>query len=145
MLHLGREVTVKALGREWTLSRASLGLVRAFRDWVKGREADPPGYLGGLPEEYFRLLPKEEQLERVKRAESVNKQLRGFTLGCPLAKEHLGTEEGAAAFLRLLLLEHHPDVTDEIAFAVAVEAGEQLQGAFQEANGKLPGGGAGNS
>jgi hypothetical protein len=142
MLNTGSETTVQALGQSWTISKLHLlKVTREFCLWVRDRLPDPIGDIG---EKYFNLLPPEEQTARVKAAESIKRQLKCFTLGCDLAREYMTTEEGAAKFLQLLLLHHHPDMTVEKAFEIAMDAGEGvIQQALSRAQGDVGSGGNG--
>lgn len=134
VLQLGKETTIQALGKTWTIGRLELRVVREFRDWLKDRLVDPLA----IGEQYFRLLPPEEQLARVKEAEAIGRDLKGFSLQCDLARKALATEEGAAKLVQLLLQAHHPDVTMDEAFLVCQEAGPQLERAMASASGSLP-------
>lgn len=135
MLSLGQESTVEALGRTWRLSRLELRVIREFRDWIKQREGDPFARCDG---KWFDKLPAEEQVRRVKEAESVAEQLRCFTLQCELAKKWTATEEGIGKLGQLMLREYQPGVTEEQAFAIFQEVGGQMQKAMAEAAGEMP-------
>lgn len=134
MLSLGKETTVEALGRTWRLGRLELRVIREFRDWIAAKVGDPFAKV----ERVLKFLDKEEGLKRIKEAESIADQLEGFSLQCPLAIQYRQTEEGMAILFRGMLRQHHPDVTDEQAFAVLQAAGEKSQGIVADAQGNLP-------
>lgn len=141
MLNTGLETTIHALGQSWTISRLELRITRDFRDWIKTQITDPLA----IGEKFFAMLPAEEQIARVKEAEAIKRDLQSFSLNCDLAKQFMATEEGAAKFLQLLLKQHHPEVTEEQAFSIAMEAGPQLEKAIAAAQGKMPHSGNGAS
>jgi hypothetical protein len=142
MLNTGTDTTIHALGEEFIVSKLHLlKVTREYCEWIKDRLPNPVEDIG---EQYFKLLPPEEQLARIKEAEKIKRQLKCFTLTCDLAKEYLSTEEGAAKFLQLLLVHHHPDMTVEKAFQIAMDAGEaEIQRAFSRAQGSVASGGNG--
>lgn len=131
MLNLGKETML--LGK-WRVSRLGLRVIREFKDWVTDKLPDPMG----LGEQYFKLLPPEEQLARLKQAEYQNDALRNFTMKGALAQEYLNTEEGAAKFAQLMLKKHHPNITEEDAFDIFQEAKADIENIIAEAEGKVP-------
>lgn len=133
MLNLGKETRIKAMGKTWTIGRLELAVIRDFKAWIM--EHLPPT---AMPRELFESLPREEQVERYREQEWLAKQLACFSIQGDLAKRYLATEEGLAAFGRLLLRAHHPDVTDEEAFQVFQEAGPELARVMQDAAGEIP-------
>jgi hypothetical protein len=135
MLKLGKEHVVEALGQKWTFGRLSLAVIRAFRDWIEQQLPDPMA----MGEKFFNLLPPDEQLARVKAAESTKQQLKCFTLKSDLAKEYMGTEQGAAKLVQLLLQKHHPDVSEDDAFLILQDIGPQLAEILSGARGEAPG------
>jgi hypothetical protein len=143
VLKLGKETTVNALGKTWTIDRPELKVIRGFRDWIEEQLPDPMA----IGEKYFAMLPPEEQLRRVKEAEDAKHQLKCFTLQSPLAKQYMAMEEGAAKLTQLLLQKHHPDVTVEEAFMVLQEIEPQLGKILADGRGEVPGAGpvSGNS
>jgi hypothetical protein len=130
----GRPFQVTALGKVWTLSRISIDMIFAFRDFIKSRLPNP---LEGPIAKVFDRLPVEEQIARVKKAESIGEQLACFSMQSDLAQEYLRKEEGQAQWAKLWLQEFHPDVDLPTAFAVFVEASDQLARAFEVAQGQI--------
>lgn len=137
----GRPFQITALGKTWTLSRIGLDMIFAFRDFIKSRLPNP---LEGPIAKVFDKLPLEEQIARVKKAEQIGNELACFSMQSDLAQEYLGKEEGQAQWAKLWLNEFHPDTDLAMAFAVFVEASDQLAKAFEVTQGtmKSPGQGA---
>lgn len=135
MLNNGRASEITALGKKWTVGRFELRILREFRKWVLERLDDPTS----IDKELFKLLPVEEQLSRVKQAESDKRDLKNFSSNCPLFKRFVATEEGAAEFARLMFSAHHPDMTAELALQIFIEAQDQFAAAVLAAQGSLPG------
>jgi hypothetical protein len=139
MLQLGQDTKVQALGREYTVSRLELRIVRAFKDYVAGIIGDP---FAQVNDRYFDLLCREEQLAVLKQAKQDRDDLACFSLHCPLAKRFLEREEGIAVLGRLMLRKHHPDITEDEAFNVWLALGqEQLNAAMASAAGEPVGNG----
>jgi hypothetical protein len=107
-------------------------MVFEFRDWIKTKLVDP---LAGPIAKVFDKLPVEEQIERVKEAEKITKQLNCFSMSSALAKEHLSYEEGIAKFGEIWLRQHHPDIDSKTAFLVMQEVMPELAKAFPGDNG----------
>lgn len=140
MHNFGKETTVQAHGRSWKLARLDLGVIRGFRDWVREQLGD----YGAVAERFIDKLPADKAMQLVKDVSEVEKQLRGFTLQCPIAQQYLATESGAAKLVHLLLVKHQPEATEDDAFAIVVELGqEELRKKLEEAKGEVPGGNAG--
>jgi len=134
MLQLGQDTKVTALGKEWTISRLELRIVRAFKDYIAGIVGDPYAQIN---DRLFDLLPREEQLAMLRQAKQDKEDLACFSLNCSLAKRFLQMEEGIAVFGQLMLQKHHPDITQEDAFDVWLSIGqEQMQKALASAAGE---------
>jgi len=141
MLQLGQDTKVNALGKEYTISRLELRIVRAFKEYVAGIVGDPYAQIN---DRLFDLLPKEEQLAMLRQAKQDKDDLACFSLNCPLAKRFLQMEEGIAVFGQLMLKKHHPDVTQEEAFDVWLSVGQkELNKAIATAAGEPVGNEAG--
>lgn len=137
----GRPFDINALGKTWRLSRISLDMIFAFRDFIKSRLPNP---LNSSIMNVFDKLPVEEQISRVKRAEAIANEFACFSMRSELAQEYLHKEEGQAQWAKLWLQEFHPDVDLTMAFNIFVEASDQLAKAFETTQGqiKTPGQGA---
>lgn len=135
MLKLGEEQEIQTPdGRRWRLSRLELRHVRAFREWVETRIGDP----FQVVERFLGKLDDSQLMPLLKEAEQVKHQLRAFSMGCPLAIEHLGTEEGVTYLVSLLLARHHHPVVEEDAWEVALEVDRRRAEVLERAQGKLP-------
>lgn len=103
-------------GRYARLGRLRLSVLRSFRDWVAELVADP----FEVVERWIDRVPAEETVRQLRQAEDVRDQLRYFSLACPLATRLLGTEEGLAKLLHLLMLERDQKATEDDAFELAL-------------------------
>lgn len=121
-------------GREWTLGRLEVRLVRAFGVWVAKQEGDPFMYV----ERYLGKISEAAIMPYFKEAEDTARQLKAFSLACPVARKHLSREEGVAEFYRLLLSAKHPSVTEEDALYVAINDKASLAEAIEHAEGSPP-------
>lgn len=135
MLKLGEEQVIQTPdGREWTLSRMELKVIRAWREYVQKREGDPftivDRYLGRVKDELLMPLLKD--------GEEVKHQLACFSLGCPLSQRHIATEEGLSYLVGLLLKKAHPQATEEDAYAVADAVNRRLAEVLETAGGEVP-------
>lgn len=118
--------------REWTVGRVEIRVIRAFRDWIAERLGDP----FAAAERWVDKLPPEQAVLMVREAEQTRDQLASFSLGCPLARRFLATEEGQAVLFQLLLEPAHPDVTEEEAWRVAQALGEKAAEVLAKASGE---------
>lgn len=140
-MDLGREVEIEAGGRTWRLGRLTVDVLFGFRDWIKDQVGDPFARLDRVLDR----LPKEEALAAIREADDVCRQLERFSMQCPLAREWMNTELGAARMFQLLLLRHHPQATMDDGLLVAMELGRrgQVEAALARSQGSA-GGGPGN-
>jgi hypothetical protein len=137
VLQLGQDTTITALGKEWTISRLELRIVRAFKEYVASIVGDP---YSQIDDRLFDLLPREEQLVMLRQAKQDKEDLACFSLNSALAKRFLQMEEGIAVFGQLMLKKHHPDVTLDEAFDVWMAVGQkQMQEALNRAAGESGG------
>lgn len=136
MLDFGKETVIKSQGKTFILGRLELHVVRGFRDWIKEQVGDPFAEVERL--NTAGLLSKEEALVMVKEAGSVAKQLAQFSMGCPLAQAYGRTEMGLGKLVHLAFLTHHPDMSEEQAWAIMLEVGEEeMKENIKNAAGKL--------
>jgi len=121
----------------WKVSRLELRLVRELRDWIEVKVKRKLERIG----RFFDRLTSEDQLAHLRWESSIADQMDSFSIGCPLAREYLATEEGMAYFGRLMLTEHHPDISEDQAFAVWMELAESGRSdqVLADAQGRLPG------
>ena len=136
MFQFGKETTVTAGGKKYTLSRLERRIVEEFRDWVREQEGDP----FAAAKELLPHLDPATAKQLIADADATKKQLRAFSIGCPLAQKYLGTELGLAELVYLLLRDKQPDVTREEAFALVLEAGAaEVAKKLKETSGEAPG------
>ncbi len=140
MLELGKPTVVG----KWTVARLELRIIMAWREWLVEQVGDP---FEDCSKPWFDKLPKEEQLARVKAAEKIVEQLKPhrFSIDCPVSQDAMKSVSGAGYFGRLMLQDHHPDITEEDAFQAWVkDIGPHLDKVMKRAQGKVPGGSGGN-
>lgn len=142
MLDHGKATKIKAMGKEWTLSRLELHIIEAYRDWIA--EQVDVQKLFDRAERFADKLPAIAAKE-YEEAKEIEKQLECFSLSCPLAKRFLTPDDpksaslaGVVKFYHLLLQEHHPDLTPVDVQAIILAAGKQLAPAVAKAEGKVP-------
>jgi hypothetical protein len=133
-MDLGQETAVTVKDKVWVLGRFTMGVLEGFRDYVREQEGDP---LDGL-DMLVKSLPPAEAIAMVSEAKERKRQLRAFTLACPVAQEHLKTEFGGTKIIHLLLLEKQPKATMTDAFEVLIGGGgEKLAEILQRAQGEV--------
>ena len=148
MLQLGRETQVEALGKQWTVARAELPVLRLFVEWIKDQLGDP---FAGIEKElalYKELLPPEEYkakaLERIKEAKDEADAIKCMDINSPIISKWMSSVTGAMKLLHLMLKVNHPEVTEGEAARVFSEIGvAKAMEAIADGNGKLPEGNAG--
>lgn len=135
MLQLGKETTVHARGKKYTLGRVTLAVIFGFGEWIKEQLGDP----FALAERFVGRLPADEWTRLFKEAEATARELEAFTLATEVARRFMKTERGAAKLGQLMLQEHHPDVSEDEAFDVLAEIGlVELNKAVKRGTGKVP-------
>lgn len=124
-MNFGKEIIVRNVaGRDWRVSRHTVGTVLAFGAWVKEQVGD----IWEVPDRYLdRLTDDKEKKQLISETAELRLQLRGFSLSCALAQRFLATEPGMAKLWQLQLAEHQPDVTLEQAWQVCLAWMEQSQ------------------
>lgn len=139
MLELGKTTKVRALGKDWVISRLELRIIEAWREYLVEQIGDP---FADCDRPWFRLLNQQEQMLRIKAAENVADQLKPhkFQITCPVSQETMATPQGSSRFGRLMLEEHHPDIDDSTALQVWLEIAPQMDKIMARAQGKVPGG-----
>jgi hypothetical protein len=142
MPHLGAEAKVQAFGQTWILARWTVSIWNDFLDWAKGKMPDP---FAGL-DRVAAMIPADashahpvgvafnQALQRAQERAAVM-----LSLQSPEVSELLQDPRGAARIAWLLLRKNHPDITEDMAFAIVDEIGpEKMREAFEIAQGKLP-------
>jgi hypothetical protein len=139
VLDLGQEQSVTVNGQVHVLGRLDVSVIRALREFIAQRIGDP----FAIAERLQKMgADKETVMAKIREAETIDRQLKCFSMGCPLAKEYLATEEGACCIVLAMLRLKNPMATDCDAFAVIAELGKSagLQTALDRAQGSLPNG-----
>lgn len=135
--HIGRETVIEALGKTWTLARYTRKILSDLLAWALARLPDPIEQakkdIVGFPLE----IQKDIVASAVER-----KKARG--LNDPEVQEQIGSLDGVAETLYLLLKPAHPDVTRDLAGDILDEvmgsAGgmDRLHRAIERCSGKVP-------
>jgi hypothetical protein len=131
---LGRETTVPALGRTWTVGRREFEIWQQLVEWAAPRIKNPLEYLKPILGE----LPPGEAIQLVR--EVLAECPRVLTVDHPLVRQAVeATLEGRLYRFWLLLRQHHPDVTLQEAGEILTEIGEQEERkVVDRADGSLP-------
>lgn len=160
--HVGREHTVEALGQTWTAGRFDLAVWDKFLSWARTQLPDP---MDVAERSCLRLAAQERRLVEelaATRGDAEKAELRGRIADLQAAQTHvarigldkgssylavsspevtslLGSPRGNAKALALLLAKHHPDVTEDEASLIALDAGpEQMRDLWAAVHGKQP-------
>ncbi len=132
--HVGRAQTITdAEGRKWHLSRWTRSVWAKMLEWARPRIPDPLE----VAKRMMAMLPEEQQ-ERVLSA--------ALPMGCePL---HIGSRsvtimvdslEGTAHLTWLLMLDAHPDASEDLAFDIVLGIGlEALRKTLKKTEGEPP-------
>ncbi len=143
MFEPGEPSTFEALGQKWTLSRFTARALRQWRDCIAG-EVDVRGKLDLA----LRLADKmpEQAKALLDRALSLQEQLEKFSPACPVAAEYLATPLGLADLVLILLRPAHGDgANEDNILDILQSGGPSIMAALAKAQGKAPGGPAGNA
>lgn len=129
MIDTGSETVIAG---KYRVSRMRHAVVIGFKAYVESCWVSP------IETKLFDKLPEAEQIARLNEHENAQRQLKSFSLACPLAQKYLETEEGWAKFAQLMLQKHHPEMTEADAFDLVVEHPEEFAKALSAAQGKMP-------
>lgn len=147
ILFCGREVTAEALGRSWTFSRWTLTILDDFLTWARTQIPDP---LDLATRHVEKMMVEEEKISNKALLAHRNKikdelvtgaikQAASYLdFGSPQVQSLLHSPLGGSHLLMLLLKAHQPDVTEEDAFQIIQEIGDQkLQHIMDVTTGKV--------
>lgn len=135
-MNFGSEQTIRYKDKSYRLGRLTIGVLESFRNYVAEVVGDP--FL--LAERFLGKIPAEESVRMVREAEAVARQLKQFSLSCPLAQEFMRTEAGMAYLYALMLRANHPEVTPDDALGMLQAMGEeQARVSLLRAQGDVPG------
>lgn len=127
---------VRACNQEWLIpAEPSVAALLAFRDWCAEQIGDP---FDGIKQAIELGLPKEEATAMILEARDTAKQLKKFSLKCPVAREFLNTEIGGFKLTELILRDAYPDMTDQQVQEVTVAYAMQLAARKPEGNDQAP-------
>lgn len=134
--HVGREQTITALGREWTLARWDRRVWADFLDWAKtvlpNPAAEAAAFLALVP-------PSDEVTRRAIVAEALKCKMDYLSVASPRVVDLIGTLEGTTKLVAILLQKHQPGTTDETAYEIITSAGkDRMQDVLQACAGVLP-------
>lgn len=166
----GRETETQALGKTWRLSRWTLNVLDEFNDWARTQLPDPLAVADKAVERLqlsarrirqqaklkptdkdhldeneaaFLLQANAEQQERHSR-NAMDEATSYLSLQSRQFQSLLNSARGVARLLFLLLRDHHPDIDEDTAFAVASCLDEEeVKRIMQVTSGR--GGGQGNA
>lgn len=135
--HVGREQGFEALGRQWRLGRQTRAVWWEFLEWARGQIPDPIT-------EAKRAVEGMSESVVVKIVSKALDDKRIFlSVASPEVKALLNSLEGGVYLLTLLLKINHPEITEDLAFDISLEVGqERLQELFMVAAGQQPSGNA---
>jgi hypothetical protein len=121
---LGKEVTIEALGKTWTVGRWSARVWDDLIAWLKPQLPDPYAHLERLIDK----MSPEIANDALKRAEE--RANRFLSIGSPEVMELVKTPEVSMYLFWILLREKHPDVTRDQAMMIAASAGQDKMNAM---------------
>jgi hypothetical protein len=132
---LGKDTTVKALGKTWTFSsRMEWGALKEFFAWIAQQEGDVFADL----ERFIDKIPEADRAKLFRERQERRDQIKSLNLGSPIAEAYKQTADGIGYMALALLRVHHPDVTMEEAMAIMQEVDPrtmaQIQRQTEEAN-----------
>lgn len=134
--HIGRPAAFEALGQTWILSRWTRAVWSKFIDYAKTVLPDPREEAKAI----LAVIPESDTATRVQIVkEALETARRQFQVGSPELTSLLGTPDGTAELLRLLLEPNHPGVTLDTCYAIAMSGPEGLRRAIEQAAGQTPG------
>jgi hypothetical protein len=128
MPQLGREVTIEACGRKWTLARMEIDRLEEFIDWLRPQLPDP---FAGL-EKILPSMSREDALKEIKEARAA----AIMDYDSPAIQSALTTVRGRLRMFYLCLRVNHPEIKLADAFAIVTEMGEkEIERALAAASG----------
>jgi len=164
--HVGREVTVSALGKQWTFARWTREIEDKYCDFARSILPDPIEVVSRNLDKIalkdaaiIRQLQIDDNAERVKAAEehrpailmfpqytpfadvmvdkAINKASLYLGYGSPEVNSTLRSTQGTSFLSRLLLLQHHPEIDRQTAQNIVEELGDKIQSVLEVCRGKL--------
>jgi hypothetical protein len=125
--YIGKETTVTIGGKQYTLARLTRSVIREFAEWVYGHTPDPLA----MAAKYINEFP--EDLQKLLIQQAWNDTKGRMDIEGPEVREAMNTIEGSTKLLQLLLHKHHPELTEDQVFDLAMEHfGERVKERAQE-------------
>lgn len=138
--HVGRESSLPALGKTWRVGRWTRAIWDGFVEWAKPRIKDPLE----VAQKHLDRFPPGLQSIMVQHALELSSGHLALN-GGPV-QGLLATLDGSAYLLYLLLKQHHPEMTEDLAFEIAMDVDEkELKRVFDRSAGKVPPSAQGNA
>ena len=137
--YVGRETVVEALGKKWTVGRLTRSALADQLAWARKDLPNPVDEAIKQAEKiYASSLPdaiKDAQANQIL-AEAREAKRGHLSDESPDIQSRIQSFEGGVRLFWLILKTHHPDVTEDEAFAIAEEVGpEKLAAIFDRASG----------
>lgn len=158
MDHVGRAQQITALGQQWTIGRWDRAVWAEMFDFARGILPNPVteafAALDRLPliadpgkdapeaekKAYATRSTRQEHAAEFLVRSALDKASSYLSVGSPEMQSLLGSIEGASHLLWLLLRKAHSDVTQDQAYEILMEVGQQkAEELFGKAAGKAPG------
>lgn len=156
--HVGQSTKIKdSQGRVWTISRQERRHAKQFEEWAKSRIKDPRAVAKDatldLAKEEVKIRKdaslaadeKEAMVFALRQQQAVYSKSAlelasgELSMEHPLVKALAATTDGMSEITRILLADHHPDVTWDDAFALLNDVGQEvIAEAFAKAQGEAP-------
>lgn len=116
--HVGRPVTIDALGKTWTLARWEMAEWDAFADEYAAKVLPDPRQVGA---DMLKVMPGEHHDTIVRLA--YEDAMEPLGPGNPRVTNLLNTIKGSSYMLFVLLRKNHPDVTHSDAWNILMDQG----------------------
>jgi hypothetical protein len=113
--YIGKETTVTIGGKKYTLSRLTRSVMREFAEWVHAHTPDPLA----MAAQYINEFP--EDLQKLLIQQAWNDTKGRMDVEGPEVRPAMNTIEGSTKLLQLLLQKHHPELTEDQVFDLALE------------------------
>jgi len=131
--HVGREQTVKALGKEWKLARWTRAVWRELLEWARPQVPDPID----VAERLMKRLPPEQHAGVL--AAALQMGCEPVHIGTPAVLALVNGMEGTAKLVSLLLKPSHPEATEDLAWDIILDVGLEMMAEIKrKAEGKPP-------
>lgn len=128
--HVGREQTITVCGKVYRLGRLQRKEWREFHEWAVQLL---PNVLETLAQSIEKYPAELQRLMASEAVAMVNEPVERRTNAL------IDTASGWAKIVELLLREHHPDITEEEAWDVAMEMKSQMWDVIAKAEGRAEG------